>query len=407
VPSLLALEPDFDRAALLRVVVDEHVRVPLTIVDSIEGAFAAIDRGAPDIILLSALTPASDEAQLVERLRALPKSAYVQTLITPDLTPPADPPAKRYGYARRLPTREACDPVQFAEHVNAYLAVARERRLDGPMHMFRDGAERRAAMRHDCPHRPEVTINGTAVSVIDLSSTGAQIVSPSLLVPGRLVDVAVGVDDRTYHCRASVVWGLFENGDSSGTVSYRAGVDFKSGDAMPDALIRAPEPVVVPSTEQALVRRPTALERSRADRITASELPRLSAVRLPWGAEATLLNLSRTGVLFETFSKLTPGSSAAIKLCAQDSTVVVPARFVRSEVVTVDGRGVRYRAAAMFESAINLDEFGISLPRESTTPNDLAEWLRKLANEIHRNQDAARLQKVLEAGAALAAAVAQ
>src|SRR3954452_9849659 len=81
--SLLALEPDFDRAALLRVVVDEHVRVPLTIADSIDHAFDAIDRCIPDVILLSALTPAPDEARLVERLRALPEWAYVATLMWP------------------------------------------------------------------------------------------------------------------------------------------------------------------------------------------------------------------------------------------------------------------------------------------------------------------------------------
>ena len=69
-PSVLAIEPDFQRAALLRAIADEHVRSPLTLVDSIDAALGAIERRIPELILISPLIRPQDEAQLVARLRA-------------------------------------------------------------------------------------------------------------------------------------------------------------------------------------------------------------------------------------------------------------------------------------------------------------------------------------------------
>src|SRR5689334_3897695 len=169
-----------------------------------------------------------DEGQLMARLRALPKSVPVQTLITPDLAAPPEP--KRWGYGKRRPVvAGACDPAEFIAQVNAYLELTRERRADGPMFRGTDGAERRAATRHDCPRRPLALVNGAEATVIDVSSTGAQIVASSVLVPGRLVDVVVENGDRLVRCRASVIWGSFEAGDSDDPVRYRAGIDFTDG----------------------------------------------------------------------------------------------------------------------------------------------------------------------------------
>src|SRR5262249_54133014 len=105
-----------------------------------------------------------------------------------------------------------------------------------------------------------------------------------------------------------------------------------------------------------------------------------------------------TGLLVETLSKFSPGASAAIELRAADGAVVVPSRFVRSEVVDVDGRGVRYRAAAVFEKEVDLEELGVSLPAAASAPKEIAEWLRNLPNEIHRGRGHGALRRRIKDG---------
>jgi len=393
-PSVLAIEPEFDRAALLRGLADEHVRGPLTLVESVDAALDAIDRRVPEVILISPLMPPQEEAQLVARLRALPKAIRVQTLITPELAAPSQP--ARGLYSRRQRRAPASDPSAFVDQVNECLDIARERQ-DEPLTLSRGGAERRYLARLECDQRPTAIVDGAAASLLDVSPSGAQVLSPRILVPGRLIDVAIDYEGRMLSCRATVVWGSFEANESTGRVGYRAGIDFADGYRLPESFGRNDRDDAH-DQQLSLVRPRSAVAQHRADRLTASDLPWLSAVKLPWGGEATLLNLSRTGVLVETLSKFTPGSSAAIELCSADDVVVVPARFVRSDVVTVDGRGVRYRAAAVFEKEIDLEELGVSLPAAASGPKEIAEWLRKLANDIYRSRDPGALRRRIKDG---------
>ena len=95
----------------------------------------------------------------------------------------------------------------------------------------------------------------------------------------------------------------------------------------------------------------------RHRRLTRGELPWLSAVKLSWGLEVSLLNISSTGMLVETTAKFTPGSETEFRLCGPDTSLVVPARFVRSEVAQVDTRSVKYHAAAVFAKELQLSKF--------------------------------------------------
>jgi hypothetical protein len=125
----------------------------------------------------------------------------------------------------------------------------------------------------------------------------------------------------------------------------------------------------------------------RAARKSRSDLPWLSTVRLPWGLEVRLLNISTTGVLVETSSKFTPGTVAEFELRSAGDSVMVPARFVRSEVVSVDGLGVRYRAAAVFEREVDLDGPQPVRGQQSSTPGGLADWLVELSTLLNRRPD--------------------
>jgi CheY-like chemotaxis protein len=100
--------------------------------------------------------------------------------------------------------------------------------------------------------------------------------------------------------------------------------------------------------EGAADERRVALRRGRGD------VPWLSGIKLAWGQELQLVNISSTGVLVETGSKLAPGSTTELHLSGPGTDLIVPVRFIRSDVARIDGLGVRYHAAAAFTKEIDL-----------------------------------------------------
>src|SRR5262245_44467058 len=80
--SVLAIEPSADRAAKLRAVAQPHFGDSLTLVDSVNSAFAAMHRSVPQLILISPSLPPDKKAELIAGLRALPHTTAVQTLTT-------------------------------------------------------------------------------------------------------------------------------------------------------------------------------------------------------------------------------------------------------------------------------------------------------------------------------------
>ena len=87
---------------------------------------------------------------------------------------------------------------------------------------------------------------------------------------------------------------------------------------------------------------------------TPQQSPWVWTVRMPWGAEVDLVNISRTGVLLESGSKVTPGVAVELHLTGLGLQRMVMARFIRSEVARVDRRGVRYHAAAQFDHPLDI-----------------------------------------------------
>ena len=96
---------------------------------------------------------------------------------------------------------------------------------------------------------------------------------------------------------------------------------------------------------------------NHTDRRCAKRMPQQSpgvwTVRMPWGTDVQLINISRTGVLIESGSKVTPGVTMELHLNGLGQQRMLLARFVRSEIATVDRLGVRYHAAAQFEQPLD------------------------------------------------------
>ena len=101
----------------------------------------------------------------------------------------------------------------------------------------------------------------------------------------------------------------------------------------------------------------------------------LSGIKLAEGPELQLINISSSGVLIETGSKFAPGSTASLQLCGPETNLVVPVRFIRSDVARIDGLGVRYRAAAAFTKEIDLAGPRRDAGQPATPPEALATLL--------------------------------
>ncbi len=90
-----------------------------------------------------------------------------------------------------------------------------------------------------------------------------------------------------------------------------------------------------------------------APRLRSADVPWLKAIRPNMTGAATLLNISRTGVLFDTHERLAPGRRTTLAAAAHDDRLErLPAMVLRTYVVSITGTaGLLYRTALEFESA--------------------------------------------------------
>jgi chromosome segregation ATPase len=88
----------------------------------------------------------------------------------------------------------------------------------------------RRASRHAFSQVIEVQIDGSATQLVDLSTTGAQVVSPTALKPNRVVKVLLPLEDNPVSCRGKIMWARLEPPAAGRPLCYRAGLLFTSVD---------------------------------------------------------------------------------------------------------------------------------------------------------------------------------
>jgi hypothetical protein len=71
----------------------------------------------------------------------------------------------------------------------------------------------------------EVVVDGTTGQLIDLSTRGAQVLSPKSIRPQQLVRVVLQGINGPLTCKGRIVWARFEKNGM-----YRAGIRFSEGD---------------------------------------------------------------------------------------------------------------------------------------------------------------------------------
>jgi hypothetical protein len=78
----------------------------------------------------------------------------------------------------------------------------------------------------------ELQLDGNPAAVIDLSTVGAQVISPTVLRPNQKVRISLPNDDFLLRFRGAVAWAKFElPKPPMKAPQYRAGVEFTDGDA--------------------------------------------------------------------------------------------------------------------------------------------------------------------------------
>jgi hypothetical protein len=131
-------------------------------------------------------------------------------------------------------------------------------------------------------------------------------------------------------------------------------------------------------------------DRRRSERKGPGDVPWLAGIRTPFGLDLQLMNISSSGLLVESTSKLTPGVSYDLQLCGQGTALQVRARFVRSEVGKISGLGVRYYSAARFDREIDVlrgREYAIS--RAGVTPQQaLADLIASVLTDSDQSESA-------------------
>ena len=124
-------------------------------------------------------------------------------------------------------------------------------------------------------------------------------------------------------------------------------------------------------------------DRRRAPRRRGTDVPSLWTIRLPWGDAVRIVDISNSGVLLESGSKVTPGTTIELQLLGEGTNLFVPARTIRTDVANVDGLGVRYQLAAAFSHDVSLlDGAATRTDGAGRSPGALADVLRNALADV-------------------------
>ncbi len=136
-------------------------------------------------------------------------------------------------------------------------------------------------------------------------------------------------------------------------------------------------------------------DRRGARRRASGELPWLWTVKVPGGSQVSVVDISSSGVLLETASRMRDGSTVDLQLLGQGTNVTVPARMIRTQVAAVTGLGVKYRVAAAFAHDLALPGLD-SGSASAVMPKVLADLLHRVLSEADHGSDGAALRASFE-----------
>ena len=178
-------------------------------------ALDVIVQRQPEVVALERLFAATPRgAALIGRIKADPALAHSEIRVI----------AHDGDYMRVSPRTPAPAATATAEVAPVVSAV-----IEAPSHPLDQRGTRRAR-RHRIAEQVDMTLDGSAAAVVDLSVAGAQVLSSNVLKPNQRVRVALHDAAGAVRFNAVVAWASFEIPPKTAP-RYRAGLAFVDADA--------------------------------------------------------------------------------------------------------------------------------------------------------------------------------
>lgn len=189
-------------------------------------ALQTIMEQRPGLVVLERLFAATPRgAALINRIKSDPQLAHAEVRVmshTGDYTRQVVKPTAAKAPA---PTPSAGGTAAAPQASTASVATE-----EGPKALDWHGTRR--APRFRVRTGVELQLDGNPAVVVDLSTVGAQVISPTVLRPNQKVRIALPNDEFLLRFRGAVAWAKFELPTAPvKTAQYRAGVEFTDGDA--------------------------------------------------------------------------------------------------------------------------------------------------------------------------------
>jgi hypothetical protein len=189
-------------------------------------ALQTIMEQRPGLVVLERLFAATPRgAALINRIKSDPQLSHAEVRVmshTGDYTRQVVKPSTVGAPPAGKPAANATAGAQTA---GSPVATA-----DAPKALDWQGTRR--APRFRVKAGVELHLDGNPAAVIDLSTVGAQVISPTVLRPNQKVRITIPVDDLTMRFRGAVAWAKFELPKAPvKSPQYRAGVEFTDADA--------------------------------------------------------------------------------------------------------------------------------------------------------------------------------
>ena len=204
-PSILAIEPDPDRAHALTQLVHDYIDARVVVSASADVAVAVIAKQMPDLILMSAFTPPSEERTLIEFLRQTTEVNVPVLMVWPIFEQRSEKTSvssSLYRVLRRTPQAGAA-PMRDAigARIRVALETAREE-LRGTASGDDDGSNGRAVSVHQAVCVPRAhrwtprdlswltgvrLASGDVRQLVNISNSGLLVECDSVLMPGSSV----------------------------------------------------------------------------------------------------------------------------------------------------------------------------------------------------------------------------
>jgi uncharacterized protein DUF6982/PilZ domain-containing protein len=113
---------------------------------------------------------------------------------------------------------------------------------------------------------------------------------------------------------------------------------------------------------------PTDVNRRMHLRLNADDLLWLQGVRVKYGAEVRVIDISAGGMLIETETDFKTDATVVFEVTGPESTVLTPARIVRSKPLTAGGM-TRYQIACAFKRPLSIPNLLTNGRTETTATN--------------------------------------